>query len=54
MTATYAESTPIPTEAPTVRHRIKGMKSEITVDHLIKLRLSDAASPTSVYAVSSI
>jgi hypothetical protein len=32
-TAAYVERTPMPTEAATVRQRIRGMKSEITVDH---------------------
>ncbi len=36
MTAVYAARTPIPTEATTVRQRIRGMKSEIKINHPIQ------------------
>jgi hypothetical protein len=38
MTAVYAARTPIPTDAITVRHRIRGMKNEIKIHPLFWLR----------------
>jgi hypothetical protein len=44
----------MPTEAATVRQRIRGMKNEITVNPPLLVQYSDAASPAFVYAASSI
>ncbi len=42
MTAPYAAMTPIPTEATTVTQRIRGMKSEITINHPVYLHFEIA------------
>jgi hypothetical protein len=36
MTAVYAARTPIPTDATTVTQRMRGMKSEIKINHPVK------------------